>query len=568
MRMSRMMLKTLREAPADADLPSHQLILRAGLAVPLAAGLYCYTPLGWRVHRKLEAIIREEMDRSGAQEVHLPALHPIELWEQSGRDQAMGATLFRLHDRREREFALGPTHEEVMTFMAGRHIQSYRDLPVTLYQIQTKFRDEQRPRGGLVRLREFTMKDAYSFDTDWDSLDVSYRAAFEAYVRIFARAGVPVLPVAADSGAIGGRESEEFVYLNPNGEDTIFLCPDCGYAANAEKADIRRPPALAAEPKALERVHTPGQRTIAELAGFLGIEERQTLKAVFFRVDGQPVFVAIRGDLDVNEVKLRNALKAADVEPLEEAAVTRAGLVAGSASPVGLKGLKVVADVSGVESPNLVAGANEEDYHLLNVNHGRDWTAEVVADLALARTGDGCPKCDGTLAEQRGMEMGHVFKLGTKYSEAMDVGFLDEKGEEHDCVMGCYGIGVERMLAAVLEEHHDKDGIIWPRDVAPFDCHVVVLNADQVEVSAALDELERTLAEAGLAALVDDREDSAGIKFKDADLLGMPVRLTVSPRALASGGLEFRVRSTGDTRIVPLGEVASEVSRARAEAQA
>ncbi len=563
MRMSKMLLRTLREAPAEADLPSHQLILRAGLAVPLAAGLYCYTPLGWRVHRRIEQIIREEMDRSGAQEIHLPALSPIELWEKSGRDEAMGATLFRLHDRREREFALGPTHEEVVSYLASRHLQSYRDMPVTLYQIQTKFRDETRPRGGLIRLREFTMKDAYSFDTDWATLDVSYQAAFDAYVRIFARTGVPVVPVAADSGAIGGKDSQEFVYLTESGEDTVLICPGCGYAANAEKADFRRPAALRGEPKQLEKVHTPGQRTIADLAAFLGVEERQTLKAVFFRADGQPVFVAIRGDLDVNEVKLQNALKAKTLEALDEEAVIRAGLVAGSASPVGISGMRVIADPSGIDATNLVAGANEDDYHLLNVNHGRDWKADLVADIGLARAGDGCPNCDASLEEQRGIEMGHVFKLGTMYSEALDVRYLGEDGEERPCVMGCYGIGVERMLAAILEEHRDDDGIIWPREVAPYDCHIVVLNQDQPEVQEALGEVESGLDAMGLAALVDDRDDSAGIKFKDADLLGMPVRLTVSPRALGSGGVEFRMRRTGDSRIVPIGDAAEEVRRAR-----
>ncbi|MGH2610903.1 MAG: proline--tRNA ligase, partial [Tepidiformaceae bacterium] len=399
--MSKLLLKTLREAPAEAEMPSHQLLLRAGLVSPLAAGLYSFTPVGWRVFRKVEKIIREEMDRTGAQEVHLPAMHPIELWEQSGRAAAMGATLFRLEDRRERMFALGPTHEEVMSVLAAKNIQSYRDLPVTLYQIQTKFRDEQRPRGGLVRLREFTMKDAYSFDPDWEALDVSYAAAYNAYVRIFERAHVPVIPVDADSGAIGGKDSQEFIFLTPNGEDSVLVCPECGYAANAEKADFRRPPPVAAEPLPMERVHTPGQKTIADLAKFLGIEERQTAKAVFFRADGKPVFVVIRGDLDVNEIKLKNALKAMDVEAMDEQTVIKAGLVAGSASPVGLSGMTVVADTSIPEAANLVAGANENDWHLKNTNYGRDWQADIVADIALAREGDACARCGTALEVQR-----------------------------------------------------------------------------------------------------------------------------------------------------------------------
>lgn len=558
MRMSKLMLKTLREPPSEAELASHKLLLRAGLVTPFAAGLYSFTPVGWRVLRRIEAIIREEMDRSGAQEVHLPALNPIEMWEQTGRAESMGQTLFRLADRKERGFVLGPTHEEGMSLLASRHIQSYRDLPVTLYQIQTKFRDEPRPRGGLVRLREFTMKDAYSFDTGWDTLDASYDAAFEAYVRIFARAGIPVVPVAADSGAIGGKDSQEFVFLTEDGEDEVLLCPGCGYAANAEKAEFTPPAALQADPLPLEKVHTPGQRTIADLARFLGVEERQTVKAVFYKADGKPIFVAIRGDLDVNEVKLKNALKAKDVEPMDESMVRSLGLVAGSASAVGLKGIQIVADPSAVEAANLVAGANENDYHLLNTNHGRDWTAGVVAEIALARRGDACATCGSALEVRRGMEMGHVFKLGTIYSEAIGVYYLDEAGERNPCVMGCYGIGVERMLAAVIEANHDDNGITWPPEVSPYDVHVVALNLDQPAVTDALGQLENLLVAERLSVLIDDREDSAGIKFKDADLLGMPVRITVSPRALEKGGVELRDRRTGDMRVVPLETVAAE----------
>jgi prolyl-tRNA synthetase len=559
MRMSRMLLKTLREAPGEAELVSHQLLLRAGLVVPLAAGLYCYTPLGWRVHRRIEQIIREEMDRSGAQEVHLPALHPIELWEQSGRAEAMGETLFRLSDRKERGFALGPTHEEVVSFLASRTIQSYRDLPVTLYQIQTKFRDEARPRGGLIRLREFTMKDAYSFDTDWDALDASYQAAFDAYVRIFERAAVPVIPVHADSGAIGGKDSQEFIFLTPAGEDEILLCPGCGYAANAEKAEFTKPAPIAGGPLPMERVSTPGQKTIAEVSSFLNVEPRQTLKAVFYRADGEPIFVAIRGDLDVNEAKLRNLLKAREVDVMDDAAVRAHGLVAGSASPVGLSGVRVVADDSATTATNLVAGANEPGWHLRNVNYGRDWDASVVGDIALAREGHACATCGQPIEVRRGIEMGHVFKLGTIYSESMGVEYLGEDGARHPAVMGCYGIGVERMLAAIIEANHDGDGITWPASVAPYDVHVIALNLENDAVARTLDALERGLGAAGLTALVDDRPDSAGIKFKDADLLGMPVRLTVSPRALERGGVELRWRRTGMTEVVPVAGAADRI---------
>ena len=563
MRMSKLMLKTLREAPSEAELESHKLLLRAGLVTSLAAGLYAFTPLGWRVLRKVEGIIRDEMDGIGAQEVRLPELNPIELWEQSGRAGTMGQTLFRLADRKERGFVLGPTHEEGMSYLASRHIQSYRDLPVTLYQIETKFRDEPRPRGGLVRLREFTMKDAYSFDAGWEALDASYAAAYDAYVRIFARAGVPVIPVAADSGAIGGKESQEFVFLTDDGEDEILLCPQCGYAANAEKAEFAAPAAVPANALPMERVATPGQKTIADLAQFLGIEERQTVKAVFYVADKQPVFVAIRGDLDVNEVKLKNALKAQDVDPMDEATVKRLGLVAGSASAVGMTGMKIVADPSATEAANLVAGANEEGFHLLHTNHGRDWKADLVVNIGLARAGDACATCGAALEVRRGMEMGHVFKLGTLYSESIGVNYVDESGERHPCVMGCYGIGVERMVAAIIEANHDANGIIWPATVAPYDVHVVVLNGDQEAVATALDELEADLARANLTALVDDRPDSAGIKFKDADLIGIPVRFTLGPRSLEKGGIEVRDRRTGETGVVALAEAVAEARRAR-----
>ena len=559
MRMSKLLLKTLREPPSEAELASHRLLLRAGLATPLAAGLYCFTPLGWRVMRKIENIVRDEMDLSGAQEVHLPALQPIENWEQTGRAATMGQTLFRLADRKERGFVLGPTHEEVMSFLASRAIQSYRDLPVTLYQIQTKFRDEQRPRGGLVRLREFTMKDAYSFDTNWDTLDASYAAAFAAYIRIFERAGVPVIPVAADSGAIGGKESQEFIFLTEDGEDEILLCPGCGYAANAEKADFQRPEAVESAPAEMTKVATPGIKTIPDLAALLNIEQRQTNKAVFYKIDGKPVFVAIRGDLDVNEIKLRNTLKAQDVEAMDEATVRASGLVAGSASAIGLVGMRVVADTSAVEAANLVAGANEDGFHLLNTNHGRDWKADIVSDIALARRGDACATCGSALETRRGMEMGHVFKLGTVYSEAIGVNYLDEAGERHPAVMGCYGIGVERMLAAIIEANHDANGIIWPASVAPYDVHIVGLNLDQPAVVQAVTTLETALTAAGLTCLFDDRDESAGIKFKDADLIGIPFRITVSPRALEKGGVEIRNRRSGETEVLPISETVARV---------
>jgi prolyl-tRNA synthetase len=562
MRMSRLFLKTMREAPAEAELASHQLLLRAGLVSPLAAGLYCFTPLGWRAIQNVQAIIRDEMDRAGGQELHLPALNPVELWEQSGRAESMGDVLFRLADRRERGFVLGATHEEVVSSLVGRTIQSYRDLPFTVYQIQTKFRDEQRPRGGLVRLREFTMKDAYSFDTGWSALDDSYAAMFEAYTRIFARAGVPVIPVAADSGAIGGKDSQEFIFLTESGEDEILLCSNCGYAANGEKAEFAPSAPVEADLKPMSKVSTPGTKTIAELASFLGIEPRQTNKAVFYRADGKPVLVSIRGDLDVNEIKLKNALKANVVEPMDERMVDAAGLVAGYASAVGLRDVTIVADASVVEAKNLAAGANEPGMHYVDTNYGRDWDAQVVADVALARAGDACVNCGTPLETRRGMEMGHVFKLGTMYAESIGVHFLDEDGERKPAVMGCYGIGVERLLAAVLEENHDDNGIVWPAEVAPYDVSVVVLNSEQEAVSDAVNELEAALLAAGLSVLIDDREESAGIKFKDADLLGMPLRMTVSPRSLERGGIEVRDRKSGETEVLAVAAAVARAARA------
>ena len=406
------------------------------------------------------------------------------------------------------------------------------------------------------------MKDAYSFDTGWSALDDSYAAMFEAYTRIFARAGVPVIPVAADSGAIGGKDSQEFIFLTESGEDEILLCSNCGYAANGEKAEFAPSAPVEADLKPMSKVSTPGTKTIAELASFLGIEPRQTNKAVFYRADGKPVLVSIRGDLDVNEIKLKNALKANVVEPMDERMVDAAGLVAGYASAVGLSDVTVVADASVVEAKNLAAGANEPGMHYVDTNYGRDWDAQVVADVALARAGDACVNCGTPLETRRGMEMGHVFKLGTMYAESIGVHFLDEDGERKPAVMGCYGIGVERLLAAVLEENHDDNGIVWPAEVAPYDVSVVVLNSEQEAVSDAVNELEPALLAAGLSVLIDDREESAGIKFKDADLLGMPLRMTVSPRSLERGGIEVRDRKSGETEVLAVAAAVARAARA------
>ena len=575
MRMSRLFGRTLREAPADAETASHRLLLRAGFIDQLMAGAYSYMPLGRRTKLKVERIVREEMDAAGAQEVFLPAIHPAELWTRSGRDESMAGVLFTLRDKRDRPLVLGPTHEEVITRLFADHTSSYRDVPVTLYQIQTKFRDEARPRGGLVRVREFTMKDAYSFDLDEAGLDDSYRAMFEAYGRIFTRCGVPTVAVEADSGAIGGKGSQEFIFLTDTGEDVVALCGACGYAANTEKAEFVRPPAAEAAPLPMEEVATPGAETIEQLADFLGIEERQTAKAVFYMAEGgeadEPIFAVVRGDLQINEVKLANALGGRAPRAMTDAEVEAFGLTAGAASPVGLGDrMKVVADVSVEGSPNLVAGANRPGHHLLNVNHGRDWTASEVADIALAEDGHGCAACgEGVIGLHRGIEMGHVFRLGRIYSEAFDASVLGPDGAGVVPVMGCYGIGVDRIVAAAVEASHDDDGIAWPASIAPYDVAVVALRLDRDEdVAADAEALYAELGAAGLDALYDDRIESPGVKFNDADLIGAPLRLTVSARNHAQGAVELRRRAGGETELVPRAEVVERVLALRAEALA
>ena len=576
MRMSRLFGHTLREAPADAETASHRLLLRAGFIDQLIAGVYSYLPLGWRSMRKVEQIVREEMDRAGAQEVLLPVIQPLELWQRSGRDEAFGPVLFRLRDQRERTLVLGPTHEEVITRLFADHTSSYRDMPVTLYQIQTKFRDEQRPRGGLVRVREFAMKDAYSFDLDEEGLDVSYDAMFEAYRRIFARCGIPTVAVDADSGAIGGKGSQEFIFLSEAGEDTIALCEGCGYAANTEKAVFVRPPAAPEKPLPIEEVATPGTTTIEALSELLAIPAAKTAKAVFYVAEAgsddeqdEPVFAVLRGDLQVNEVKLTNVLGGRTLRAMTDAELEALDVAAGYASPIGLEDrMRVIADLSIPDSPNLVAGANKPDVHLRNVNHGRDWTAHEVADIALAEEGHECVGCDGeTITLRRGIELGHVFRLGQIYSEAFDAAVLDDGGEQRLPAMGCYGLGIGRVIAAAVESRNDEDGIRWPVSIAPYDVHLVALRMDRdpdvVEEAGAL---YAALQDAGLEVLFDDRDESPGVKFKDADLIGVPWRLTVSARNQESGVVELRVRESGETEQLPRGELVERVRALRAVA--
>ena len=566
MRMSRLFGKTLRQTPAETETPSHQLLLRAGLVHQVAAGVYAFLPIAWRALQRIERVIREEMDAAGGQELLMPAIHPIEIWQASGRDRTMADVLFRFSDHRDREFVLGPTHEEIIVELFKRNVRSYRDLPLLVYQIQQKFRDEPRPRGGLIRLRQFTMKDLYSFDTDFDGLDVSYGKMFDAYSRVFERCGVPTVPALADSGAMGGRDTHEFVFLTEHGEDSCLLCPGCGYAANAEVAafvkEPTHPPRADEQPADVEEIPTPGLYTIQALADHLGIPTSKTCKAVFYSADGQPVFVAIRGDMDVNESKLRHVLGAIELHYMSEEEVAAAGFVPGSAGASGLKGVRIVADDLLPNEVNLVAGANKPDAHLLNVNFGRDWKADDVADIALAAEGSLCAECRTPLDLRRGIEMGQIFKLGTFYAEKLGATYLDAEGKQRPAVMGSYGIGTERLLAAVVEANHDERGITWPAEIAPFQVHLVALQPEREDVRAAAEKLFAALQGDGLEVLYDDREETPGVKFNDADLLGMPLRVTVSPRTLEKGSLELKRRRESESELVTLEEGASRIKRA------
>ena len=563
MRLSRLVTKSLRDDPPEAESASHRLMLKAGLIYQVAAGVYSALPLAWRSLRKIEGIIREEMDAAGGQELSMPALQPMELWEQSGRRSAFGENLFSLQDRRGREMALAPTHEEVVTSIVRANVQSYRDLPVILYQIQTKFRDEPRPRAGLIRVREFAMKDAYSFNADDDSLDDSYQAMAQAYRNIYRRCGLPVLMAEADSGAIGGKDSHEFLLITPTGEDTVIHCSSCQYTANAEKAEAIYPELSPEAEQPLEEISTPGLKTIAGLADFLDIPARKTLKAVFYMVDGAPVFVTIRGDLEVNEVKLKNALHADDLRMASDAEVAEAGLVAGSASAIGLEGIIGVGDLSISGGNNFVVGANKPDFHLRGANYPRDFKVDILTDITLAQPGHLCPNCRTPLDAVRGIEVGHIFKLGTGYAESFGATYLDSEGQQQTITMGCYGIGVGRLLAAAIEQNHDDDGIVFPAPIAPYQVHLVGLNLTDESVATEAESLYQCLQSEGVEVLFDDRPDrTAGVKLNDADLLGVPIRLVVSPRSLRIGAVEMKERKDGEAVMVPLAEVVEAV-RAR-----
>ena len=553
MKLSKLFGKTLRQTPSEAENISHQLLLKAGMIHQVAAGAYSYLPLGWRALKKVEDIVRQEMDDIGGQELHMPVLQPLELWQQTERDQAFGKGLFTLSDRRDRKLVLAPTHEEVTTELVKRNVQSYRDLPLLLYQLQTKFRDEPRPRGGLMRVREFTMKDMYSFDTDEGAMNLSYGKIMGAYERIYQRCGLQAIIVDADSGAIGGKESNEFMLIAESGDDQVLYCSNCDYAANLEKADSIKTENEKEEVLPLEEVATPGIITIENLAKFLNIPESKTLKAVFYAADGEVVFVVIRGDIDVNEVKLKNVLKCHELRLATEEEVRGAGLVAGSASPMGVTDIRRVADPSITLGVNFVAGANKPDTHVKNVNYPRDFAIDMMVDIATAVVGDQCPRCGkGELLSVRGIELGHVFKLGTFYSERLGAAYLDEDGVERPILMGCYGIGIGRLLAAAIEQNHDEKGIIWPVSIAPYQVHLCPISTDDSEVASAADRLYLQLQEEGLEVLFDDRTESPGVKLNDADLLGMPVRVILSPRTLKSQSAEVKRRSEKEAMIIPL----------------
>ncbi len=559
MRISKLFGKTLRDVPAEAETVSHRLLLRAGMISQVAAGVYSYLPLAWRVLRKIENIIRQEMDAAGGQELMLPVLQPLELWQETGRDQAFGKGIFTLSDRRERKLVLGPTHEEVITQLVSHNVQSYRDLPKRLYQIQTKFRDEPRPRGGLIRVREFSMKDLYSFDVDEEGLTRSYNAMLQAYQNIYERCGLPAMLVEADSGAIGGKDSHEFMVIAESGEDEIVYCTACRYAANVEKAQSVKGALASEEALPLEEVSTPGAATIEEVAAFLKVPQSKTLKAVFYMADGKIIFVVIRGDLEENEVKLRNALHCIELRMATEAEVLEAGIVAGAASPIGISGIKTIADDSITSGTNFIAGANKPDTHLRNVNYPRDFRVDLMIDIARAHAGEGCPGCGGELQSAHGIEVGHIFKLGTFFSETLGALFIDADGLSHPVVMGCYGIGLGRLLAAAIEQNHDDKGIIWPLPVAPYHIYLCPLYREGSRVAEVAENLYAELEAAGLEVLFDDRNESPGIKFNDADLLGIPIRVTISPRTLEKDAVEIKQRSEKEARLVPLEGVAEKL---------
>lgn len=560
MYMSKMFIPTLREAPNDAEIESHKLMIRAGLTRNLVSGVYNYLPLGIRVLGKIEAIVREELNKKDAQEILCSALQPKELWEESGRWGDYGKEMFRLKDRNDREFCLGPTHEEIFTSIVRKEITSYKQLPINLYQIQTKYRDERRPRFGLLRTREFIMKDAYSFDKDEAGLDKSYNDMYDAYCKIFDRLGLEWKAVLADTGSIGGTGSHQFMALSEVGESDILYCPECNYAADREKAEFMLDRTdKADEQKPYQKIHTPNHTTIEEISGLLGVPKYKIAKSLVFRVKDRIILALIRGDREINIIKLCNAASTIEeyVEMASESDIRKLGSEPGFIGPVGIKDAEILVDRELENLTNFYTGANEKDYHLKNVNYGRDFTGKI-ADLASAAEGDKCPKCGKPMKMERGIEVGQVFKLGTKYSKPMQCNYLDENGESKPMLMGCYGIGVTRVLSAIIEQHHDENGIVWPLSVAPYQVIVVPVNVkDETQFNKAK-EIYEVLINNGIEVLFDDRDERAGVKFKDADLIGIPIRITAGKK-IGEGIVEFKQRKENEVEELQINSVLMKV---------
>jgi prolyl-tRNA synthetase len=581
MRMSRLFTTTLREQPSEAEISSHALLLRAGFIRQVAAGIFAYLPLARRSLTKIEHIMRQEIDAIGGQEVTMPVVHPASLWQESGRWYQVGAEMARFKDRSGRDMVLAMTHEEVVADLVRKDIRSYRQLPALIYHIQTKWRDDPRPRAGLIRVREFTMLDSYSLDRDEDGLDHHYRLHYQAYFNIFNRCSLPVIAIKSDVGMMGGQMAHEFIFLTPIGEDTIISCDNCGYAANQQIACFSKPQPPSEKLLELQKVSTPDTKTIETLANFLQVPKSKTAKAVFYMASipsGKDilehfVFAVVRGDMETNEYKLANAIQATQLRPANEADIRAAGAEPGYASPVGLHDALVVVDDLIPRSANLVAGSNEHGYHLLNVNYGRDYQAHLVADIVTAEQGHTCPQCSHPLHAARGIEVGNIFKLGDRYSQSLDCFFLDKDGSTKPVIMGSYGIGSGRLLASIAEAHHDQQGLIWPISVAPFLVHMLVLpTKDDTQPQTIADQIYEQLQERDIEVLYDDRDESPGIKFNDADLIGIPIRLTVSKRSLQAGGVEFKLRASPDKTILPLENnidlIASQISTLEDEIQA
>ena len=564
MRYSEMFLPTGREVPSDAEVISHQLMIRAGMIRKLTSGIYSYLPLGYRVIRKLEQIIREEMDKAGAQEVHLSMVQPAELWEESGRWTHYGKELLRFHDRHDHEYCLGPTHEEVITSLVRNEIKTYRQLPRNLYQIQTKFRDEVRPRFGVMRCREFGMKDAYSFDVDEEGAEKSYEKMFAAYNNIFRRCGLQFRSVEADSGSIGGKYSHEFMVMAESGEDAIVFCEKCSYAANLEKAEVACPEKkliFEEDFLPLENVNTPDVRTIEEVSAFLKVNPQAIVKTLIFSADGKPYAVLIGGDQEVNEIKVKNYLGASELELASDEMIMQAtGAPRGFAGPVNIK-IPILIDYSVIDMINFVTGANKENYHIKNVNIGRDFKVDAFADFRVITDKDKCPRCGGGIKFARGIEVGHVFKLGTKYSKAMKAVYLDKDGQEKIMIMGCYGIGIGRTVAAGIEQNYDENGIVWPMPLAPYHVIITPVNVNEKNIMDAAENLYNSMKTLGIDVIFDDRDERAGVKFKDAELIGIPLRITIGQKNLSQGNVELKIRKTGENKLYSLQEIVQKIKQ-------